>query len=968
MRPDGSLRVDAGGCGFWRHFICKIQSSVDRRVAGQAGRATLARWQLRGCLVRARWLSRVVGVLAGWPLVAGSSIGRVRLDKCRFGYCRLGIVIFILSLSITLDLSFRKKGNGPTMNYAFISHSTEDKNLAESLAQRLGKENVFFDKWNLSSGRLLASDIAKGVFGSSWFIIIASKSAAKSQWIKYEMNLAVIRWIEDENYRILVARIDDCDIPHELKPFLYIDCPGKPIEAIEKITEAILSEGKGIVSRKEDWQRSFSLIDRHRELEAIEVAALENMKSIFIWGTYGIGKSALVEHAAFQLFKRRISRFPLTSGHEIQRLALEMAGRAKMDLPAPTASDNELMTIALDAMKELAAKGNIIFFDDVELALNDDSSLKAFLSELLDNIMRFDEMPPIFLSSTRDPRLGNHLREKSHVIKLGPLSDGYTMACLKRWLMISDPGKAIPENEKLEMVSNQLHGYPLAARLASYVIAKFSLDETLKDLHYFQDIRIDMATQLIGRSRAKLTPIQIKILGALTIVDTGLTQYDLSQIIAIDIDDLRIEVDDLFSYMFISIEEGRLQILSLMKDYFWRYAYSSGTWKETSKIIAMHARNHLSSCDPNGEDFVHYCSIAYRLFLLSNKYQEAQSLKYYFKGELRDSCMKLYKARDYKTSYKYANIWLSMSPNDNEVRLFKARSLRQMDRFAEAKLEIAELEKMNYAPEKVNHLKGLICKDNGNYDDAIIYFKKGLDFRQNYLPILRDYGDALERKGDLNLALEILDQAYNISPRDQFVVPKYIEVMQKLGHYESALSIIEGLLITYPDSASFHHTASMLHMNLGQFEKSYSHAKQAVELDERQFEAILHLAALEVHKNNIPESERLLSLLPEDVIKYKIKLIRDTIHAEILLKENRLNEARGLLRNRCFEDSYCADISARIELSDASALIANHDYKIAQNRILKGLEIVDEALELYPNNFSLKKTAELLDKLNCQIQ
>ena len=70
------------------------------------------------------------------------------------------------------------------MNYAFISHSSEDQDLAESLAQRLGKKNVFFDKWNLSSGRLLASDIAKGVFGSSWFIIIASKNAAKSMRLR----------------------------------------------------------------------------------------------------------------------------------------------------------------------------------------------------------------------------------------------------------------------------------------------------------------------------------------------------------------------------------------------------------------------------------------------------------------------------------------------------------------------------------------------------------------------------------------------------------------------------------------------------------------------------------------------------------------------------------------------------------------------------------------------------------------
>lgn len=79
------------------------------------------------------------------------------------------------------------------MSYVFLSHSSVDKELVELLAVRFGEENVFFDKWDLSAGRLIPSDIAQGVFGSSWFVIIASKAAMNSRWVKYEINLALIK-------------------------------------------------------------------------------------------------------------------------------------------------------------------------------------------------------------------------------------------------------------------------------------------------------------------------------------------------------------------------------------------------------------------------------------------------------------------------------------------------------------------------------------------------------------------------------------------------------------------------------------------------------------------------------------------------------------------------------------------------------------------------------------------------------
>ena len=44
--------------------------------------------------------------------------------------------------------------------YAFISHSSADQNVAEQLAERLAKEKVWVDFWNLDVGEILPQKIA----------------------------------------------------------------------------------------------------------------------------------------------------------------------------------------------------------------------------------------------------------------------------------------------------------------------------------------------------------------------------------------------------------------------------------------------------------------------------------------------------------------------------------------------------------------------------------------------------------------------------------------------------------------------------------------------------------------------------------------------------------------------------------------------------------------------------------------
>lgn len=834
-----------------------------------------------------------------------------------------------------------------------------DERLADQLAIKLGERNVFYDKWNLEAGQLLPEELTKGISESKWFIVLASKNAMESRWIKYEINLAIIRWIKDENYRIVVARIDECEIHPELQPFVYIDCPGDSQKAIERIVDLILIEGRGIVPKEEDWRKA--VVDRHKELESIETVSLGGIRIIFLWGTYGIGKTTLAEHAANQIFGKRISRFYMTEGHDYLRLALELSARAKIKLPDPNASDDELLIVCIESISELIRQGYIIFFDDVELATDEEGKLKDFFSNILIKIAEFNNIPPIFAASVRSPKLEDTLMDITHPIRIGPLGDNYILSCLERWVKLAEPGKESPSQDQLMKVIKELHGYPLAARLASYVIVKYSLEETISDLSHFKDIRIDMAKQLIGRSRMSLTPLQMKILEVLAVANTGLSQYDISRILNTDINEIRVAIDHLFSSLFISIEQGKLQVLPLMKDYFWHLAFTTGSLKKTSMNTAYHARNMLPTCERRTEDFIHYLSMAYRLLVFVGKYDDAHDLAYHFKGELKEAATKLYYTEEYELSLKYINIWLSIKSQDKESKWLKARCLTRLERFDEAEKELQELKKLEYANYKLAHAWGLLYRQKGEQEKALIYFKNGLDDRPDYVPLLRDYGEALERTGDLDLAYEILNQAYSIAPSDPYIAPRLVIVIEKMGKIDDALTIMKKLIITFPDEASFYHRISMLYSAKGDFTNAYVNAKKAVGLDEKLHEAVMHLAAMELQDNNISETHRLLEKLPSNLPLHG-RRIRDTIFAEMNLKEQKYNEARRFLKEYKFiEDSYCADILARIELHDATYLISKGNIEAGRNRIKKGLEIVKSTLKEFPNNFPLTTTRNRLE-------
>lgn len=94
--------------------------------------------------------------------------------------------------------------------FAFISYCSADAEFVNRLAVALREDGVWVDIWNMDLGDPLPTKIEAGIAEASEFVLVLSRASLNSRWVKYESHMAVIRAIEDSNFRIVVLRIDDC--------------------------------------------------------------------------------------------------------------------------------------------------------------------------------------------------------------------------------------------------------------------------------------------------------------------------------------------------------------------------------------------------------------------------------------------------------------------------------------------------------------------------------------------------------------------------------------------------------------------------------------------------------------------------------------------------------------------------------------------------------------------------------------
>jgi len=124
----------------------------------------------------------------------------------------------------------------------FISYNKNDRSTATQIAVFLAAENIstWFDEWEISAGDSIIDEIENGLKTCTHFIILWSKNASISNWVREELKSTLTEAIKNKSVKMIPILLDATDKPPLLRDKKHIKYHGGNEQDREEIIEAII--------------------------------------------------------------------------------------------------------------------------------------------------------------------------------------------------------------------------------------------------------------------------------------------------------------------------------------------------------------------------------------------------------------------------------------------------------------------------------------------------------------------------------------------------------------------------------------------------------------------------------------------------------------------------------------------------------------------------------------------------------
>lgn len=135
----------------------------------------------------------------------------------------------------------QRQTKNPKQKVVFISHSSKDKQTIRQLASDLKAEgvDVWLDEREILIGDSISEKIGQGLAESDYFLIAISEHSIQSEWVKKELNNAIIKEIEKRKTVVLPIKLGGVKMPSIISDKMYADFTISYKEGFSKLINTI---------------------------------------------------------------------------------------------------------------------------------------------------------------------------------------------------------------------------------------------------------------------------------------------------------------------------------------------------------------------------------------------------------------------------------------------------------------------------------------------------------------------------------------------------------------------------------------------------------------------------------------------------------------------------------------------------------------------------------------------------------
>jgi len=409
------------------------------------------------------------------------------------------------------------------MNKVFLSHSSKDKALyLQTVAQRLGKENIEYDAWTFEEGEQTLLEIEKRLDSCDLFALFISNHALESDWVMNEIARASKQLDSGKIKKIYPIIIDgsitynDPRIPKWLKEGYNLKLISRPVIAARRIQSKL---------RELHWtnhpfseKRSNIFVGRNELLgdfeERIDDIDLPKPICIIASGFPKIGRSKLLTHALVKSNLVTASYVPikitLDRVDSIEDLIFKTFDTGLTSVDKADISDlltrsmEEKEHILANMLGDIQASKEIIFVEDSGCLVNHEREVAPWVIGAISKSCLTPNPAICVLAKYRANK--SSLRKFSQIftLEVPELLPRERSGLLRRLLDLH--GIEIASEDFL-FFANQLHGFPEEAYYCADLIVDHGVVGAKSEAHQLTDFNTERASLLLRRYELNQTAL-----------------------------------------------------------------------------------------------------------------------------------------------------------------------------------------------------------------------------------------------------------------------------------------------------------------------------------------------------------------------------------------------------------------------------------------------------------------------------